>query len=213
MHDTHLVTHLLSAVGQGDDRAREQLLHAVYAELRLMASAALARESGRRTLQPTALVHEAYLRLFGAPSSSSDQSPMTDAKKGEFENRRHFFAAAAEAMRRILVDGARKRGRKKRGAGAKALSLHAGPVMDDVAATMADASGLDPGLLLDLDKALDGLAEQHPREAEVVKLRYFAGLTVEDAAAALGVATRTVEKDWSFARAWLKRALAGMVDD
>ena len=213
MHDTHFVTHLLDAAGHGDDCAREKLLNAVYSELRLMASAALARESGRRTLQPTALVHEAYLRLFGALPSSSDQSHITDDRRGEFENRRHFFAAAAEAMRRILVDGARKRGRKKRGGGAKAVSLHAGPVMDDVAATMADASGLDPDLLLDVDKALDGLAEQHPREAEVVKLRYFAGLTVEESAEILGIAARTVEKDWSFARAWLKRALAGMIDD
>lgn len=113
MHETHPVTHLLTAVGQGDDHAREQLLSTVYSELRQMASAALARESGRRTLQPTALVHEAYLRLFGAPPSASDKSSMTEGKRGDFENRRHFFAAAAEAMRRILVDGARKRGRKK----------------------------------------------------------------------------------------------------
>lgn len=213
MNQTHLVTHLLDAVGRGDEVAREQLLDAVYAELRQMASAALARESGMRTLQPTALVHEAYLRLFGASPARSTASPTTDAGDGQFHNRRHFFAAAAEAMRRILVDGARKRGRKKRGQGAKAQSLHGGPVMDEASAAVANAQWIDVDEILDIDAALDRLAEVHPREAEVVKLRYFAGLTVEDVAATLGIATRTVEKDWSFARAWLKRALTGMNDE
>jgi RNA polymerase sigma factor (sigma-70 family) len=248
----HEVTLLLRAVGCGDEIARERLMEAVYHELREIAAKQMAREAGPRTLQPTALVHEAYLRLFGASTSpllsqeewvenplpdgrGSDQAeappllsqeewvenPLPDGRGSDhaeapplpcgrgsvqtnphFENRRLFFTAAAEAMRRILVEGARRRGRKKRGGGRPVL-----PQPDDPPDPNAEAE-YDTDELLDVDAAFDTLARAHPREAEVVKLRYFAGLTVEAAAVALGIAPRTVEKDFAFARAWLKRALA-----
>ena len=223
----HEVTLLLRAVGCGDEIARERLMEAVYHELREIAAKQMAREAGPRTLQPTALVHEAYLRLFGASTSSllsqeewvenplpdgrgSDQAEEPPLPRGRgsvqanphFENRRLFFTAAAEAMRRILVEGARRRGRKKRGGGRPVL-----PLPDDPPDPNAEAE-YDTDELLDVDAAFDRLARAHPREAEVVKLRYFAGLTVEAAAVALGIAPRTVEKDFAFARAWLKRALA-----
>ena len=172
------VTQILSAIEGGDSHAAEQLLPLVYDELRQLAAQKLAQEKTGQTLQATALVHEAYLRLVG------DQ---------HFENRGHFFAAAAEAMRRILIEQARRKGRVKRGGGAARLDLDdlvisAGPPHDDI---------------LDVDEALDQLAAAAPRAAELVKLRFYAGLTGDEAAAALGVAPRTADALWAYARAWL----------
>jgi RNA polymerase sigma factor (TIGR02999 family) len=170
------VTRLLEAAGRGDGRAAADLLPLVYDELRKLAAARMAQERADHTLNPTALVHEAYLRLVG------DQ---------QFDHCGHFFAAAAEAMRRILVEAARCKGRDKRGGGRRRVEL-----TDYPAAAPADD-------LLALDEALDRLAARDPARAELVKLRYFAGLTVPEAAAALGVSVTTAERSWAFARAWL----------
>ena len=178
------VTRLLDAAAAGDRRAAADLLPAVYAELRQLAAARLANEKAGHTLQPTALVHEAYLRLVG------DQ---------RFDHRGHFFAAAAEAMRRILVESARRRKRLRRGGDLQRHSLddHE-PVADD------PADALD---LLALDEALTRLEAASPRRARLVKLRYFAGLTLPDAADLLGVSRSTAEADWTYAKAWLKREM------
>src|SRR5438309_7521324 len=159
------VTHLLSAIDQGDQRAAEQLLPLVYDELRKLAAAKLAQEKPGQTLDATALVHEAYLRLVG-DSVPGDSPGVTYANRG------HFFAAAAEAMRRILVNRARDRGRLKRGGGWRRLRL------EDVNLSLAEP----PDELLDLNDALDKLAQEDPACAELVKLRFFAGLTLDDAA-------------------------------
>jgi RNA polymerase sigma factor (TIGR02999 family) len=171
------VTRILSAIEEGDPHAAAQLLPLVYDELRKLAAAHLARERPGQTLEATALVHEAYLRLVG------DQ---------HFANRRHFFAAAAQAMRRILVEAARR----------KQL------------APRVELQGLEPaapagdGRLLDLHDALDRLADDEPVAAKVVEARVFAGLSVEEAAAALGLSRATAYREWAFARAWLAAALA-----
>ncbi len=179
------MTVLLTAVGRGDGAARERLWSLVYNELHRLARAAMAGEFGSRTLQTTALVHEAFFRLGG--------------ENGEtFNHRGHFFSAAAEAMRRILVDDARKRGRQKRGGG---LSREG---MVEPADQGTDGS-ID---LLALDEALCGLAEREPHLAKVVELRYFGGLTVDETAAALDVSPRKIDKDWRIAKAWLYRALS-----
>jgi RNA polymerase sigma factor (TIGR02999 family) len=176
------LTLLLKAACSGDREANARLYEAVYAELRRIAGANLRRETPGHTLQPTALVNEAYLRL--APTCS-------------FENRRHFFAAAAESMRRILVDHARKRRSDKRGGGLERVTLSGIEV----------ASG-DGGLdVLAVDAALTQLAAARPRLAELVNLRCFAGMSIEEAAAALGVSPATVKRDWAFARAWLAERL------
>ena len=172
------LTLLLKAACSGDREAYERLYQAVYAELRRVARANLRRESPGHTLQPTALVNEAYLRL-GSGST--------------FENRRHFFAAAAEAMRRILVDHARKRGAGKRGGGLDRVTLSG----VDVA---AEGELID---VLAVDAALTELAAARPRLAELVKLRCFAGLSLEEAAEAIEVSPATAKRDWAFARAWL----------
>jgi RNA polymerase sigma factor (TIGR02999 family) len=181
------VTRVLSAIEQGDPRAAEQLLPLVYDELRKLAAHKLAREKPGQTLQATALVHEAYLRLV-------------DAEGGRAWNSRgHFFAAAAEAMRRILVNRARDKRRLKRGGDWERVEL------EDLA--IADEAGsLD---ILALDEALEGLAREEPACAELVKLRFFAGLTQEEAALALGVTRRTANRYWAFARAWLRQSLGG----
>jgi RNA polymerase sigma factor (TIGR02999 family) len=180
------ITRVLSAVEQGDPLAAEQLLPLVYAELRKLAAAKLAQEKPGQTLQPTALVHEAYLRLV-----QPDEPP-------QWNGRGHFFAAAAEAMRRLLVECARRKQRVKHGGGLERLDL------DDV----AEADG--PGEhLLALDEALSELARRHPLKAEVVKLRYFAGLSLEEVAACLGISPATVKRHWAVARAWLYDALSG----
>jgi RNA polymerase sigma factor (TIGR02999 family) len=181
------VTHILSAIEQGDPQAASQLLPLVYDELRQLAAARLAQEKSGQTLQPTALVHEAYLRLVGAEHGS------------HWENRGHFFAAAAEAMRRILVENARRKRSRKHGGG---LERHDA---EDVSLA-APELGED---LLALDEALNKLAEKDPVKAELVKLRHFAGLTVEEAAGALGISATTANRYWAYARAWLHQDIAG----
>jgi RNA polymerase sigma factor (TIGR02999 family) len=177
------VTRILSAIEQGDQHAAEQLLPLVYDELRRLASQKLAQEKPGHTLQATALVHEAYLRLVG------DQA---------FENRGHFFAAAAEAMRRIILNRARDKGRQKRGATWQRINLD----------QLAVADNATDDQVLALDEALHRLAGQNPSCAELVKLRFFTGMTMKEAAAALGIAPRTAHRYWVFARAWLYDALA-----
>jgi RNA polymerase sigma factor (TIGR02999 family) len=191
------VTRILSAIEQGHPHAAEQLLPLVYDELRRLAADRMKQEKPGQTLQATALVHEAYLRLVGTgPQSAPSQS---DKSVVHWDGRGHFFAAAAEAMRRILVEKARHKGRWKRGGDYKRIDLDdleipaRGPT-DDVVA---------------VDEALTKLAQKHPVKAEFVKLRYFAGLTVAEAAEALGISTTTADRYWTFARAWLFRELAG----
>jgi RNA polymerase sigma factor (TIGR02999 family) len=181
------VTRVLSALAQGDPRASEQLLPLVYDELRRLAARRMAQESPGQTLEATALVHEAYLRLVDA-----EQLP-------EWNSKGHFFAAAAEAMRRILVERARHKRCQKAGGGAQRQEL------DEVELTVAGPD-LD---LLALNEALEKLERQDPRKAELVKLRFFAGLTIEEAAAALGVSTSTADNDWAYARCWLRLEMEG----
>ena len=188
------ISQQLKAAAQGDARAAEQLLPLVYAELRALAHARMSHERKDHTLQATALVHEAYLRLVHDPGVGWD-------------SRGHFFAAAAEAMRRILIEHARARARAKRGGDnegrpAKKLSLTLGGVAD---LTASD----DPELVFALDEAMQRLEAHDARMAQVVRLRFYAGLSVEETAAVLGVAPRTVKRDWAFARAWLYEALGG----
>lgn len=175
------VTRLLQAAERGEAGAQEQLLEAVYAELHRMAEQRLAAEPPEHTLQPTALVHEAWLQLAG--------------KDGEvhFANRAHFFGAAAQAMRRILVDQARRRRAEKRGGGVEHLDLDT----IQVAASTSDAG------LLQLDEALEKLAREDPPSAELVRLRFYTGLKLQEAAEALGISERTARRYWQFARAWL----------
>jgi RNA polymerase sigma factor (TIGR02999 family) len=180
------VTELLSALGEGDQAAAEELLPLVYHELRKLARARMAAEPAQ-TLQPTALVHEAYLRLVGK-----------DGEGKQWKGRRHFFGAAALAMRRIMVERARTRGQLKRGGNRKRVNLD-----DEVAAV--EPGGED---VLALDRALDKLAKVEPRQAQIVMLRYFIGLTNEQAAAALGLSEAMIRKDWTVARAWLYREIA-----
>jgi RNA polymerase sigma factor (TIGR02999 family) len=179
------VTRLLSAIEQGQRQAAEQLLPLVYEELRKLASLRLAREAPGQTLQATALVHEAYLRLVGA-----EPGP-------QWDGRRHFFAAAAEAMRRILLDRARDKHRLKRGGGWRRLRL------DQIDLSVAEP----PDDLPAVDEALEKLATEDPLCAELVKLRFYAGLTLEETASALGIARRTADRYWAFARSWLYDAL------
>jgi RNA polymerase sigma factor (TIGR02999 family) len=176
------VTQLLEAVDRGDQQAAAELLPLVYTELRKLAAAKLGREPAGQTLNATALVHEAYLRLVG------DQ---------HFDHRGHFFAAAAEAMRRILVENARRKNAAKRGGEAKRDEL-------DPDAIAAPEPADD---LLALNDALDQLAAKDPQKAELVKLRYFAGLTADEAAGVLGISPSTADRLWHYARAWLKRAM------
>jgi RNA polymerase sigma factor (TIGR02999 family) len=177
------VTRLLEAAGSGDRQAFDALYRSVYDELRRMARASLRREKGGHTLQPTALVNEAYLRL--APAAAN------------WDGRRHFFGAAAEAMRRILVDHARRRLASKRGADFERVTLTGG---------VLELPEVQPAIdVLQLDEALAALREESPRLADLVKLRFFAGLSIEDAARALDVSPATAKRDWAFARAWLQR--------
>jgi len=180
------VTRILSAIEQGDSHAASQLLPLVYDELRRLAAQRLAGEGPGHTLQPTALVHEAYLKLVG----SDPRRP--------WNGRVHFFAAAAEAMRRILIDHARRKHRVRRGGAMKRVEL------DDVG-MVAESGGADQ--LLALDAALTRLAAADPRRAELVRLRYFAGLTLEQAAELLGISRATADRHWAFARAWLFDAM------
>jgi len=183
------VTRILSAIEQGDPQAAAQLFPLVYDELRKLAALRLAQEKPGQTLQATALVHEAYLRLVGGEQTQ------------DWDGRRHFFAAAAEAMRRILIDRARHKQTLKAGGERRRLDL------DDVEPALEEENG---DRLLTLDEALRQLEAEDPRKAELVKLRFFAGLTAEQAAAALGVSTSTAEKDWAYARSWLRVAIDRM---
>ncbi len=178
------VTEVLAAAARGEPGAAAELLPLVYAELRRLAAARLAAERPGHTLDPTGLVHEAYLRLVGNQT---------------FDGRGHFFAAAAEAMRRILVDAARRRAAVKRGGGLERVEL----------ADVAAPEGVPAEELLALDAALERFAAEHPEKAELVKLRYFAGLTLDEAAAARGVSAATAKRHWAFAKAWLYRAVGG----
>jgi RNA polymerase sigma factor (TIGR02999 family) len=178
---------ILSAIEQGDPSAAEQLLPLVYDELRQLAAQKLAQEKPGQTLQATALVHEAYLRLVGT------QTPQ------RWDSRRHFFAAAAEAMRRLLVENARRKHSAKHGGRRARLDL-------DEALIVGDEPRHD---LLDLDELLEQLASADPRAAELVKLRFFAGLTGDQAAEVLGIAPRSVDLLWAYARAWLFDKLQG----
>ena len=180
------VTRILSVLDQGDSRAAEQLLPLVYSELRRLAAQRMAEEKPGQTLQATALVHEAYLRLVGGDGTQ------------HWNSRGHFFAAAAEAMRRILIDSARRKRRVKHGGDRSRIDLDqdcsvAGAVSDD---------------LLAVDEALAKLAAEEPVKAELVKLRYFAGLTLEQAADVLHLSPATAKRYWAYARAWLYQAIA-----
>ena len=178
------VTRILNAIGGGDSKAAQDLLPLVYEELRKLAAHKMANEAPGQTLQPTALVHEAWLRLVGT------ENP-------QFEGRGHFFAAAAEAMRRILIDRARQKLSLKRGAGAARVNLE----------DLEVASAADDDTLLAVDEALTKLAGEDPDSAEFIKLRFFAGMTNDEAAQALGIPERTARRHWSFARAWLFREI------
>jgi len=177
-------TVLLAAVEQGDPRAADRLLDLVYDELRRLAAYKMAQEAPGQTLQPTALVHEAWLKLIGAGER-------------KFENRAHFFAVAAEAMRRILIDRARRRQTQRHGGQYERVELQetglAAPAEDDQ--------------LLAVDEALEKLAREHPAQAQVVKLRYFGGMTNEEVAQALNLSVSSVKNYWTFARAWLFDAI------
>ena len=181
------ITRILEAADQGDPKAADQLLPLVYDELRKLAASKMARETPNQTLQPTALVHEAWLRLVG-----NDNPP--------FANRAHFFAAAAEAMRRILIDKARRKHAHRHGGGQQRVD------MDGVAELAAPC---DDDELLAVNEALDKLATQNPTEAQLVKLRYFVGMTLDEAAEALGISARTADNYWAHARAWLFREIQG----
>jgi RNA polymerase sigma factor (TIGR02999 family) len=176
------VTRILSAIEQGDPHAASELLPLVYDELRQLGARKLAQEKPGQTLQATALVHEAYLRLVGAGDDP------------HWHNRRHFFAAAAEAMRRILVERARHKHRLKAGGDRQRLEL-----------ADLEPAAPDPGVeLLELNEVLDKLEQHDPRKAALVKLRFFAGMTIEQAAQALGISTSTADNDWAYARCWLR---------
>ena len=184
------VTQILNAAEAGDPKAAAELLPLIYDELRKLAAARLAEEKPGQTLQPTALVHEAYVRLVGGD------------RPRDWDGRGHFFAAAAEAMRRILVESARRKRAEKRGGDIDRAELPA-----DLPAPERD---LD---LLAVNEALDLFAREEPQTAELVKLHFFAGLPIEEAAAALGISARTAYRNWSYARAWLFQRLGGTAPD
>jgi RNA polymerase sigma factor (TIGR02999 family) len=186
------VTRILSAIEQGDPSAAEQLLPLVYDELRRLAAQKLAHEQPGNTLQATALVHEAYLRLVASPGRKSGE------KAPPWDGRGHFFAAAAEAMRRILIDQARHKRRPKHGGDRRRVDL-------DGAAALVAAPADD---LLALDEALTKLAAEEPTKAELVKLRFFAGLTTAEAANVLGISVATADRYWTYARVWLYAELS-----
>jgi RNA polymerase sigma factor (TIGR02999 family) len=174
------VTHILTAIEQGDAKATDELLPVVYNELRRLAAHKMANEPAGHTLQPTALVHEAWLKLVDPPSQS-------------WQNRAHFFGAAAEAMRRILIARARRKHTQRRGAGV----AHLGADEIEIASPAPDDQ------LLALNDALDRFAMQEPQQAELVKLRYFVGLKIGEAAEVLGISEATAKRWWAYARAWL----------
>jgi RNA polymerase sigma factor (TIGR02999 family) len=185
------ITQILNALEGGDRQAADELLPLVYDELRKLAAAKLAQEKPGQTLQATALVHEAYLRLLG-PTGQSQR----------WDSRGHFFAAAAEAMRRILVDQARAKGRQKRPADRRRFDVDALDV----------AVHAEPDQILAIDDTLNKLEREDPAVFELVKLRYFAGLDIREAAAALGISPATAYRHWNYARAWLHNELVGRED-
>jgi RNA polymerase sigma factor (TIGR02999 family) len=189
----HEVTRILSAIEEGDPHAAEQLLPLVYDELRKLAAQKLAQEKPGQTLQATALVHEAYLRLVASDDLSQPAVPATP-----WNSRGHFFAAAAEAMRRILIDNARRKRRPKHGGDLQRVDL------DEVIVSIGPPSDD----LLALDDALVRLEAHDPVAAKLVKLRYFAGLTMPQAAESLGLSLRAAERNWTYARTWLHRELS-----
>jgi RNA polymerase sigma factor (TIGR02999 family) len=180
------ITPMLELMNSGDQRAAERLIAIVYDELRALAAAKLAHERQGHTLQPTALVHEAWLRLGGEAQPA-------------WQNRRHFFAAAAEAMRRVLITNARRRNAARRGAAAPHVALDGTGL--EIAAPVPDED------LIRLHEALDRLAIEDPGKAELVKLRYFVGLSIKDAADVLGIGKRSADREWAYARAWLGNEL------
>jgi len=184
------VTRILNAIERGEVKATDELLPLVYEELRLLAAQRLSHEPPGQTLQATALVHEAYLRLVGV-------------ERQDWGSRGHFFKAAAEAMRRILIDSARRKGSLKRGGGRRPVELDESLAVDD---------GSRVHETLALDEALTRLAQRDPTKAELVKLRYFAGLTIEQAAKVLGISHATAERYWDYARSWLRVEL-GQIDE
>ena len=188
------VTRILSAIEQGEPCAAEQLLPLVYDELRRLAAQKLAQEKPGQTLQATALVHEAYTRLVGTGAAVWGER--------RWDSRGHFFAAAAEAMRRILIDRAREKRSQKRGGGRQQLDIDAVDV----------ATRATPDQLLAIDDALAKLAREDPPAARLVELRYFAGLTVDEAGKTLGMSTATAYRHWKYARAWLYSELLGTVE-
>jgi RNA polymerase sigma factor (TIGR02999 family) len=190
------ITRILSAIDQGDPHAASQLLPLVYDELRKLAAHKLANETPGQTLQPTALVHEAYLRLVASPLGERQEEPPWDS-------RGHFFAAAAEAMRRILVDSARRKKRAKHGGDRQRVDF------DDQDVPVRPP----PDEIIALDEALTRLAEEDPEASQVVQLHFFAGLSIEQAAEALGVSRATAYRHWSYARAWLRCAIGGDVPE
>ncbi len=179
------ITLILQQMEQGDAQAADRLLPLVYDELRKVAAAKMAREAAGQTLQPTALVHEAWLRLGGAAQPN-------------WQNRAHFFAAAAEAMRRILIDRARRRQAQRHGGGQQQVSLDEA----ELAATLDNDN-----VLLAVNEALEKFAVSEPQKAELVKLRYFAGLTLDDAARTLDISEPTAKRWWAYAKAWLHREI------
>lgn len=181
------ITQILHRIDSGDVAAANDLLPLVYAELRRLAGNRMKHEAAGHTLQPTALVHEAYMRVVGG----GEESP-------NWDSRGHFFGAAAEAMRRILIESARRRKSLKRGGDRSCGSIQEGDAVVDSA---------DVDALLDLDAALVKLAVDEPELAQLVELRYFTGLSVEECAATLGVSPRTVKRNWAYARAWLGREI------
>lgn len=181
------ITRILSAIEQGDSTAADQLLPQVYQELRRLAAAKLSRERPGQTLQPTVLVHEAYLRLVDSDTPQS------------WKGRGHFFAAAAEAMRRILVEAARRKKTQKHGGQMQRVDLE-----------LASAVEMPDDDLIALDEAMSRFEQKFPAQAALVKLRYFAGLTMPEAAAAIGVSISTAERHWRFARAWLHSQLTNV---
>lgn len=186
-------TVILGRIVAGDDSAARELMPMVYAQLRAGAARAMAAERRDHTLQPTALVHEAFLKLLGP-------------RETPWAHRAHFYAAAAEAMRQILVDHARTRGRLKRGGGVVHRSL-------DEPLTLAEPGGHGDSVdFIALDGAIHRLEDQDPRVAQVVRLKFYAGLTIEQIASALDLSERTIKSDWAFARAWLERELRNAED-
>lgn len=181
------VTNILGQIEEGDPSAGEKLLPLVYDELRKLAAARMAEERPDHTLQPTDLVHEAYLRLVG------------DARARKWNSRGHFFGAAAEAMRRILVEQYRRK-----------ASLKAGGDWQRITLSQVEPTEENPTIdLISLDEALSKLEQISPRKAKLVKLRYFAGLTIQQAAELLGIAASTADEDWAYARSWLKLEMVG----